>query len=69
MRANDMKNGGQGRSTGASLPCRAARKAFQRPFPSASPVTFVNIGGISNITYVPEFGSSRLPLIAGQAMR
>jgi anhydro-N-acetylmuramic acid kinase len=53
MRANDMLHGGQGAplvpayhvALAKSLPVRYAGK---------SPVVFVNIGGISNVTYVPE---------------
>jgi anhydro-N-acetylmuramic acid kinase len=54
MRANDMMHGGQGAplvpayhaALAASLPAGLRR----------SPVCFVNIGGISNITFVPERG-------------
>lgn len=55
MRANDMVHGGQGAplvpayhaALAASLPARLRR----------FPVCFVNIGGISNVTYVPENGN------------
>ncbi|MCO5145976.1 MAG: anhydro-N-acetylmuramic acid kinase [Aquamicrobium sp.] len=54
MRANDMAHGGQGAplvpvyhaALAASLP--AALRSF--------PVCFVNIGGISNVTFIPEAG-------------
>src|SRR5690606_10607540 len=54
MRANDMAHGGQGAplvpvyhaALAASLP--AALRSF--------PVCFVNIGGISNVTFIPETG-------------
>lgn len=54
MRANDMENGGQG----APL-APAYHVALATSVPAAAqnfPVVFVNIGGISNITYVPEKG-------------
>jgi anhydro-N-acetylmuramic acid kinase len=55
MRANDMKLGGQG----APL-VPAYHAALSRFLPPALagryPVVFVNIGGISNITFVPETG-------------
>jgi anhydro-N-acetylmuramic acid kinase len=55
MRANDMKLGGQG----APL-VPAYHAALSRSLPPALagryPVVFVNIGGISNITFVPETG-------------
>ena len=55
MRANDMVHGGQGAplvpayhaALASSLPEDLARKA---------PIVFVNIGGISNITFVPQEG-------------
>jgi anhydro-N-acetylmuramic acid kinase len=55
MRANDMRHGGQGAplvpayhgALAGSLPGRFSRRY---------PVVFVNIGGISNITYVPATG-------------
>jgi anhydro-N-acetylmuramic acid kinase len=55
MRANDMKNGGQGAPLVPAYHAALA-KSLSASFSVASPVTFVNIGGISNITYVPEFG-------------
>lgn len=54
MRANDMEHGGQG----APL-VPAYHAALARSLPDAGvdfPVAFVNIGGISNITFVPETG-------------
>ncbi|MDN5928944.1 MAG: anhydro-N-acetylmuramic acid kinase, partial [Hyphomicrobiales bacterium] len=55
MRANDMKLGGQG----APL-VPAYHAALARSLPAALagryPIVFVNIGGISNITFVPETG-------------
>lgn len=55
MRANDMRHGGQGAplvpayhaALAHSLPADLRRKL---------PVAFVNIGGISNVTWVPETG-------------
>lgn len=54
MRANDMAHGGQG----APL-VPAYHAALARSLPSETsdfPVCFVNIGGISNVTYVPREG-------------
>ena len=54
MRAKDMRHGGQG----APL-VPAYHAALARSLPrgdAAFPVCFVNIGGISNITFVPEAG-------------
>jgi anhydro-N-acetylmuramic acid kinase len=55
MRANDMKLGGQGAPL---VPAYHAALAHSLPAPLAGryPVVFVNIGGISNITFVPEAG-------------
>lgn len=55
MRANDMAHGGQGAPL---VPAYHAALARSRPdvFQGRYPVVFVNIGGISNITYVPEYG-------------
>lgn len=55
MRANDMKHGGQGAPL---VPAYHAALAGELPEPLAGrfPVVFVNIGGISNITYVPGSG-------------
>ena len=55
MRANDMMHGGQGAPL---VPAYHAALARSLPPELAGdfPVVFVNIGGISNITYVPESG-------------
>jgi anhydro-N-acetylmuramic acid kinase len=55
MRANDIVHGGQGAPL---VPAYHAALARSRPdaFKGRFPVVFVNIGGISNITYVPESG-------------
>jgi len=55
MRANDMAHGGQGAPL---VPAYHAALARSRPdaFQGRFPLVFVNIGGISNITYVPETG-------------
>ncbi|MBD0416661.1 anhydro-N-acetylmuramic acid kinase [Oryzicola mucosus] len=55
MRANDMAHGGQGAPL---VPAYHAALARSLPAPHAGlfPVVFVNIGGISNVTYVPETG-------------
>lgn len=55
MRANDMMHGGQGAPL---VPAYHAALARSRPniFGELFPAVFVNIGGISNITYVPETG-------------
>jgi anhydro-N-acetylmuramic acid kinase len=54
LRANDMAHGGQG----APL-VPAYHAALARSLPAnarAFPAMFVNIGGISNVTYIPEAG-------------
>ena len=55
MRANDMRHGGQGAPL---IPVYHAALAHGLPdrVPERWPVAFVNIGGISNITVVPEEG-------------
>lgn len=55
MRANDMTHGGQGAPL---VPAYHAALARSLPDNHADdfPVVFVNIGGISNITYVPREG-------------
>jgi anhydro-N-acetylmuramic acid kinase len=55
MRANDMVHGGQGAPL---VPAYHVALARNLPPPHAGrfPVVFVNIGGISNITYVPATG-------------
>ena len=54
MRANDMRHGGQGAPLVPVYHAALARglPPAQRRFPAA----FVNIGGISNVTFVPEEG-------------
>lgn len=55
MRAEDMRRGGQGAPLVPAYHAALARSlpaAFARQFP----IVFVNIGGISNITYVPRDG-------------
>lgn len=55
MRANDMLQGGQGAPL---VPAYHAALAASMPevFADEWPMVFVNIGGISNITYVPRDG-------------
>jgi anhydro-N-acetylmuramic acid kinase len=53
MRANDMREGGQGAPLVPAYHAALAR-SLPQPYASMSPVAFVNIGGISNITYVGE---------------
>jgi anhydro-N-acetylmuramic acid kinase len=53
MRANDMVHGGQGAPL---IPVYHAALSANLPNEFASPVVFVNIGGISNLTYVGEGG-------------
>jgi anhydro-N-acetylmuramic acid kinase len=53
MRANDMKEGGQGAPLVPAYHAALAR-SLPEPYARMSPVVFVNIGGISNITYVGE---------------
>lgn len=55
MRANDMRHGGQGAPL---VPAYHAALAGSLPerFSRRYPVVFVNVGGISNITYVPVTG-------------
>lgn len=52
MRANDMAHGGQGAPL---VPAYHAALAAGLPR-TRFPVCFVNIGGISNVTFVPELG-------------
>ncbi|MET0747229.1 MAG: anhydro-N-acetylmuramic acid kinase [Rhizobium sp.] len=49
MRANDMAHGGQGAPL---IPIYHAALSANLPADFAAPVVFVNIGGISNLTYV-----------------
>jgi anhydro-N-acetylmuramic acid kinase len=53
MRANDMVHGGQGAPL---IPAYHAALARNLPSDCAFPVVFVNIGGISNLTYVDATG-------------
>ncbi len=55
MRANDMAHGGQGAPL---VPAYHAALAHSLPeeFATRFPIVFVNIGGISNITFVPRAG-------------
>ncbi|MGB3538999.1 MAG: anhydro-N-acetylmuramic acid kinase [Mesorhizobium sp.] len=55
MRANDMVHGGQGAPLVPAYHAALARM-LTKPFARKYPVVFVNIGGISNISYVPETG-------------
>ncbi|HRP79270.1 MAG TPA: anhydro-N-acetylmuramic acid kinase [Aquamicrobium sp.] len=54
MRANDMAHGGQGAPLVPAY--HAALAASLPPELRRFPVCFVNIGGISNVTFVPEAG-------------
>ena len=53
MRANDMRHGGQGAPL---VPAYHAALARALPAVAAFPAVFVNVGGISNITFVPAKG-------------
>ncbi len=55
MRANDMRFGGQGAPLVPAYHAALAR-SLPAPFASVYPVVFVNIGGISNITYLQATG-------------
>lgn len=55
MRANDMVHGGQGAPLVPAYHVALAR-TLPEPYAARYPVVFVNIGGISNITYVGEAG-------------
>lgn len=55
MRANDMSHGGQGAPLVPAYHDALAR-CLPEPYSGGFPVVFVNIGGISNITYVPAAG-------------
>jgi anhydro-N-acetylmuramic acid kinase len=55
MRANDMKYGGQGAPLVPAYHAALAH-SLPREFAGDFPIVFVNIGGISNITYVPASG-------------
>ena len=54
MRANDMAHGGQGAPLAPAY--HAALAASLPAVLRSFPVCFVNIGGISNVTFVPEAG-------------
>jgi anhydro-N-acetylmuramic acid kinase len=55
MRANDMLHGGQGAPL-VPVYHQALAASLKPPFADRFPVVFVNIGGISNITYVASHG-------------
>ncbi|MEW9836615.1 anhydro-N-acetylmuramic acid kinase [Mesorhizobium marinum] len=55
MRANDMLRGGQGAPLVPAYHAALAR-SLPDAFVAQLPMVFVNIGGISNITYVPRDG-------------
>lgn len=55
MRANDMASGGQGAPLVPVYHAALAR-SLPSPYGRAFPMVFVNIGGISNVTFVPEAG-------------
>lgn len=54
MRAEDMRHGGQGAPL---IPAYHAVLAYNLPQQPDMPVVFVNIGGISNLTYVDAAGN------------
>ncbi|NGO50973.1 anhydro-N-acetylmuramic acid kinase [Allomesorhizobium camelthorni] len=56
MRANDMAHGGQGAPLVPAYHAALAR-SLPNPFAGKFPVVFVNIGGISNVTFVPAQGA------------
>jgi anhydro-N-acetylmuramic acid kinase len=55
MRANDMLHGGQGAPLVPAYHAALAR-SLGEAYSAKYPMVFVNIGGISNVTYVPEEG-------------
>jgi anhydro-N-acetylmuramic acid kinase len=55
LRANDMAHSGQGAPLVPAYHAALAR-SLPLPFAGRLPVVFVNIGGISNITWVPRTG-------------
>ncbi|MEO5324261.1 anhydro-N-acetylmuramic acid kinase [Mesorhizobium sp. CC13] len=55
MRAADMAQGGQGAPLVPAYHAALAR-SLPEPYGAMKPAVFVNVGGISNITYVPEKG-------------
>ncbi|HEV2898729.1 MAG TPA: anhydro-N-acetylmuramic acid kinase [Pseudaminobacter sp.] len=56
MRANDMAHGGQGAPLVPAYHAALAR-SLPEPFAGRYPIVFVNVGGISNITYVAAAGA------------
>ena len=67
MRANDMVHGGQGAPLVPAYHAALAR-SLPRSLAGRLPVVFVNIGGISNVTYVPA-QAIRSPSTAVRATR
>jgi anhydro-N-acetylmuramic acid kinase len=55
MRANDMAHGGQGAPLVPAYHAALAR-SLPAPLGGRYPIVFVNIGGISNVSYIPERG-------------
>lgn len=55
MRASDMVHGGQGAPLVPAYHAALAR-SLPEPYRAMKPAVFVNVGGISNITYVPQAG-------------
>jgi anhydro-N-acetylmuramic acid kinase len=55
MRANDMAHGGQGAPLVPAYHAALAR-ALPAEYAQRFPVAFVNIGGISNVTWIPQAG-------------
>jgi anhydro-N-acetylmuramic acid kinase len=55
MRANDMRHGGQGAPLVPAYHAALAR-SLGDAFSTKYPMVFVNVGGISNVTYVPRDG-------------
>ncbi|OQM76667.1 anhydro-N-acetylmuramic acid kinase [Manganibacter manganicus] len=55
MRANDMRYGGQGAPL-VPVYHMALARGLPQPYAGRAPIVFVNIGGISNISYVPAQG-------------
>jgi anhydro-N-acetylmuramic acid kinase len=56
MRANDMRHGGQGAPLVPAYHAALAR-SLPEAWADSFPVAFVNIGGISNVTWVPKSGA------------
>ena len=53
MRSNDMDHGGQGAPLAPAYHCALAEN-LPKEFKDQSPVMFINIGGISNVTFVGD---------------